>query len=318
MSKYSDVGRDVLRLMRETTPLVEPISIDEAFLDLSGTEKLHKGSAARTLAALAQRIETKIKITVTVGLSHNKFLAKLASGLNKPRGFSVIGERETLSYLTNLPVNKLWGVGKALQGKLQGDGFMEIGDLRTCSEEFLIRRYGSIGRRLYQFSRGQDTRRVDPKRTRKSISSETTFSANLVSSEDLKKRLWPLCENVSARAKSSDLSGSVVTLKLKTGNFKIQTRSRTLPNPTQLAEVIWHYASYLLEHEVTGTPFRLIGVGLSGLQLGKEGDPMDLADPEGSHRKKVENTMDQVRARFGANSILKGRTFSETSRPRKG
>ena len=107
-------------------------------------------------------------------------------------------------------------------------------------------------------------------------------------------------------------------MKLKTGNFKIRTRSRTLPNPTQLAEVIWHYSSYLLELEATGTPFRLIGVGLSGLQLGQEGDPMDLADPQGTHRKKVENTMDQVRARFGADSILKGRTFSETSRPRKG
>lgn len=317
MAKYAEVGRAVRELMLSTTPLVEPISIDEAFLDLSGTEKLHKGSAARTLAGLASRIEREVGITVTVGLSHNKFLAKIASDLDKPRGFSVIGQGETLEFLATQPVSKLWGVGRALQNRLTRDGFTEIGDLRGCSEDFLVKKYGSIGRRLSRFSRGEDSRRVDPQSNRKSISSETTFFENLADPQALKDRLWPLCEKVAYRAKTSDLSGGVVTVKLKTGDFRIRTRSRTLPNPTQLAEVIWRYASDLLEREATGTPFRLIGVGLSSLGPGIEADPPDLADPDAGRRKVVEQTMDSVRARFGAEAIRKGRTLSRTSRPQR-
>jgi len=318
MAKYSRVGRAVRELMLEVTPLVEPISIDEAFLDLSGTEKLHKGSAARTLAGLARRIEADIGITVTIGLSHNKFLAKIASDLDKPRGFAVIGRAETLDFLDRQPVAKLWGVGRALQQRLQRDGFDRIGDLRACSEDFLTNRYGAIGGRLYRFSRGEDSRRVDPESGRKSISAETTFSENLAAPDDLKRRLWPLCEKVAARAKAAGLAGGVVTVKLKTSDFRIRTRNRTLPNPTQLAETIWHYGCDMLEREATGTPFRLIGIGLGHLGPGIEADPLDLADPDGPRRKAVEQTMDTVRARFGTDAIGKGRSFSGTSRPRRG
>jgi DNA polymerase-4 len=318
MAKYQQVGRAVRALMLETTPLVEPISIDEAFLDLSGTEKLHKGSAARTLAGLAKRIESDIGITVTVGLSHNKFLAKIASDLDKPRGFAVIGRGETLDFLDHQPVSTIWGVGRALQQRLQRDNFTRIGDLRACSEDFLVKRYGSIGRRLYRFSRGEDSRRVDPRSARKSISAETTFSENLAALDELKNRLWPLCEKVAARAKAAELAGGVVTIKLKTADFRIRTRNRTLPNPTQLAETIWQYGCNLLEREATGTMFRLIGVGLSHLGPGEGADPPDLADPDGVRRKAVEQTMDSVRARFGAGAIGKGRTFSGTSRPPRG
>jgi DNA polymerase-4 len=318
MAKYQEVGRAVRALMLDTTPLVEPISIDEAFLDLSGTEKLHKGSAARTLAGLARRIEDVIGITVTVGLSHNKFLAKIASDLDKPRGFSVIGREETLNFLDHQPVSKLWGVGRALQQRLERDRFNLIGDLRACSEDFLVKRYGSIGGRLYRFSRGEDSRRVDPQSARKSISAETTFSENLATLDDLKKRLWPLCEKVADRAKAADLAGGVVTVKLKTSDFRIRTRNRTLPNPTQLAETIWLYGCNLLEREATGTSFRLIGIGLSQLCPGTEADPPDLADPDGGKRKAVEHSMDSVRARFGTGAIAKGRTFRGTSRPRQG
>ena len=317
MSKYQQVGRAVRALMLETTPLVEPISIDEAFLDLSGTEKLHKGSAARTLAKLAKRIESDIGITVTIGLSHNKFLAKIASDLDKPRGFAVIGHRETLEFLDCQPVSTLWGVGRALQQRLQRDSFNRIGDLRSCSEDFLVKRYGSIGQRLFRFSHGEDSRRVNPQSARKSISAETTFSENLAALDDLKNRLWPLCEKVAARAKAADLAGGVVTIKLKTGDFRIRTRNRTLPNPTQLADTLWHYGCDLLEREATGTMFRLIGIGLSHLGPGVEADPPDLADPDGARRKAVEQTMDSVRARFGPDAIGKGRSFSGTSRARR-
>ena len=318
MAKYQRVGREVRALMLETTPLVEPISIDEAFLDLSGTEKLHKGSAARTLAGLAKRIHSDIGITVTVGLSHNKFLAKIASDLDKPHGFAVIGRAETLEFLDHQPVSAIWGVGKALQQRLQRDSFTRIGDLRGCSEEFLIKRYGSIGQRLHRFSRGEDARRVDPRSNRKSISAETTFSENLATLDDLKHRLWPLCEKIAARAKAAELAGGVVTVKLKTGDFRIRTRSRTLPNPTQLAEIIWQYGCDLLAREATGTSFRLIGIGLSHLGPDAGADPLDLADPDAGRRKAVEQTVDSVRARFGTDAIGKGRTFRGTSRPRRG
>ena len=318
MEKYARVGAEVRALMLDVTPLVEPLSIDEAVLDLSGTERLHKGSPARTLARLARRIEDEIGITATVGLSHNKFLAKIASDLDKPRGFAVIGRAETLSFLERRPVSMLWGVGRALQKRLERDGFAEIGNLRACSEDFLVGRYGAIGHRLYRFSRGDDSRRVDPAGERKSVSAETTFAENLAAPDALRERLWPLCEKVALRARACDIAGSVVTLKLKTANFRVLTRSRTLPNPTQLAEIIWRTGTTLLDREAAGTPYRLIGIGLSQLVPGAAADPPDLADPDAGRLRTIEHMMDSVRARFGGEAILKGRTFAATSRPRRG
>jgi len=315
MAKYQRVGREVRTLMQEATPLVEPLSVDEAFLDLSGTEKLHRGSPARTLARLAARIESEIGVTVTVGLSHNKFLAKIASDLDKPRGFSVIGKAETLDFLDRLPVETIWGVGAVLRRRLQADGFREIGALRRVSEAELIRRYGSIGRRLSRFSRGEDDRRVDPAGGRKSMSAETTFARDLVRRADLEARLWPLCEKVAARAKAAALAGGVVTLKLKTADFRIRTRSRTLPDPTQLAEVIWRNADEMLAREATGTAFRLIGVGLSEFAGADAADPPNLADPNAGRTKVVEHTIDDLRARFGDGAIARGRGLAQAGSP---
>ncbi|MBK18470.1 MAG: DNA polymerase IV [Rhodospirillaceae bacterium] len=320
MAKYSVVGREVRKLMHDTTPLVEPISIDEAFLDLSGTEKLHGGAPAHTLARLADRVENEVGITVTVGLSHNKFLAKIASDLDKPRGFSVVGRSETLGFLDTLPVSKLWGVGKALQRKLHADGFHEIGSLRACSEEFLVERYGSIGSRLSRFSYGNDNRRVDPKGNRKSISSESTFFNDIRSADELIKRLWPLSEKVAARAKAAELSGRVITVKFKTDRFLIRTRRRTLTDPTQLAEVIWRTGADLVKKEARGTAYRLIGIGISDFSPADHADPPDLGNPDGERIKVVEQTIDNVRARFGTDAIKKGRGLKpekndRTSRP---
>lgn len=309
MTKYFVAGQAVRALMQDTTPLVEPISIDEAFLDLSGTEKLHRASPAETLARLAHQIENEIGVTVTVGLSHNKFLAKIASDLDKPSGFSIVGLDETLAFLDRLPVSKLWGVGKELQRKLHADGFNEIGNLRACSEEFLVKRYGSIGNRLHRFSTGDDNRRVDPKENRKSISSESTFSDDIRSSEALIKRLWPLSEKVAARTKTAELSGRVITVKLKTDKFQIRTRRRTLPDPTQLAEVIWQTGADLVRKEAQGDSYRLIGIGISNFSPATYADPLDLGNPDGGRAKLVEQTMDNVRARFGEAAIKKGRGF---------
>jgi DNA polymerase-4 len=314
MAKYARVGREVRALMQETTPLVEPISVDEAFLDLTGTEKLHKGSPARTLAALVRRINDAIGIDASIGLSHNKFLAKIASDAGKPRGFFVVGRAETMDFLADRPVSALWGAGAALCRRLEKDGFRRIGDLRAASEDFLVERYGSIGHRLHRFARGEDSRRVDPTSNRKSVSAETTFSRDLTDPEDLRARLWPLCEKVAKRAKADGIAGAVVTLKLKGADFRIRTRRRTLPHPTQLAERLWRAGEALLTLEADGTRFRLIGIGLSELRPAAEADPPDLAEPDGERIKAVEHAMDTLRARFGDTAISRGRRLATPPR----
>ena len=307
MKKYARVGREVRQLMLETTPLVEPLSIDEAFLDLSGTEKLHGGSAAETLVRFARKADQTLGITVSVGLSYNKFLAKLASDLDKPRGFSVIGRGDALAFLAPRPVGTIWGVGPSLQKTLANDGLLTIGQLRELPEDDLIRRYGAIGKRLSRFSRGLDDRTVEPDAPTKSISAETTFERDLTSGPALSKALWPLCETVSERLKAAELAGRGVTLKLKTADFKIRTRSRMTDSPTQLADVIFRAASQLLKPEADGTAYRLIGVGVTSLEGATNADPPDLLDPDATRRAEVERAIDHVRKKLGKASIGKGR-----------
>ena len=307
MKKYGVVGMAVREMMRNVTPLVEPISIDEAFLDLSGTERLHEASPAKTLARLAADIRAELGITVTVGLSHNKFLAKLASGLNKPDGFTVIGKQETVSFLAEQPVSSIWGVGKVFQRRLERDGITLIGQLQGYDETELARRFGAMGSRLARLSHGRDNRSVIPGSGRKSLSSETTFSEDITDVVKLKRVLWHQTERVSAGLKRENIGGRTVTLKLKNARFAIRTRSRTLPHPTQLADVIFATAAPLLEKEADGTPYRLLGVGLSEFELADHCDPIDLADPDAERRKQVETTVDDLRARFGRGAIGKGR-----------
>ncbi len=309
MAKYSAVGKEVRALMRETTPLVEPLSIDEAFLDLSGTDKLHHGSPARTLARLVNRIKREIGVTASIGLSYNKFLAKVASDLDKPLGFAVIGRKEAVGFLAKRSVSTIWGVGKALKEKLRSDGITTIGQLQASDEEKLVARYGVIGRRLHGFSRGQDDRTVSPHSRAKSVSAESTFNEDLRDSRALAKRLWPLCEKVAKRLKADELAGGRITLKLKTRDFRILTRSRTLAAPTQLAETLYRTAQPLLEKEANGTRFRLIGIGAGELTDADEADPADLLDPKAGQRAAVEHAIDAVREKLGNKAILKGRSL---------
>ncbi|MHA1567283.1 MAG: DNA polymerase IV [Alphaproteobacteria bacterium] len=307
MAKYVAVGHQIRNLMQATTPLVEPISIDEAFLDLTGTQKLHNGSPAHTLLLLVRRIEQDIGITVSVGLSHNKFLAKLASDQNKPRGFTVIGRAETADFLDALPIRKMWGVGQVLHRRLKADGIATIGQLRHLPEATLVKRYGSIGRRLYYFSRGQDDRRVKPLPGAKNVSTETTFNEDVADLTELQRRLWRLCESLAKRLKAKDLAGRTVTLKLKTSAFRAISRSHSLPHPTQLADTLYREGCQLLRGPVDGTRFRLLGIGVSHLHPAVDADPLDLADPQAAHRKKVEAAIDAVRDRLGTDAIGKGR-----------
>lgn len=311
MAKYRAAGQRIREMMRELTPLVEPLSIDEAFLDLSGTEALHGGPPARTLAALAQRIESELALTASIGLSYNKFLAKIASDLDKPRGFAVIGRAEAQDFLAARPVSIIWGVGKALERRLARDGIHRIGDLRRFDEAGLLARYGAVGRRLYRFARGEDDRRVDPDAPTKSISAETTFEQDLSALDPLLAQLWPLCETVARRLKRAGLAGRGVTLKLKTADFKLLTRSRRLGDPSCLAEVLYRNAAALLEQEADGRRFRLIGVGAHDLVDGTLADPPDLLDPARLRQVRAQTAIDLVRAKLGDGAIRRGRGWNE-------
>jgi len=309
MAKYAAAGQQVRALMRAATPLVEPLSIDEAFLDLSGTQAVHGGSPARTLAKLVLEIERAVGVSASIGLSYNKFLAKTASDLDKPRGFAAIGRAEAMDFLAPRPVGMIYGVGRALEAKLRRDGIATIGDLRRVEEAALVRRYGAIGRRLYGFSRGRDDRKVDPDQQTKSVSSETTFAIDTGDPATLSHALWPLCEDVARRLKKKGLAGRRVTLKLKTAGFRSMTRSRTLAAPAAYAEEIYRAALPLLEREAGGQEFRLIGVGAEELcEAGVAAQP-DLLDPGAARRAKVESAIDEVRRKLGPSAIAKGRSL---------
>ena len=312
MEKYQKASYQIRDLMREYTPLVETLSIDEAFLDLRGTDRLHGGPPAQSLVQLVNRIEEDIGITVSVGLSHNKFLAKLASDLDKPRGFSIIGAAETLTFLADLPVNTIYGIGKAMQKKLSRDGIRTIGQLQNMDERDLVARYNSVGLRLARLSRGQDSRKIVPQSVAKSISSETTFNEDLATFGALEKYLWALSERTAERCKRKNMAGTTIVLKLKTSSFTILTRNRAIPDPTQLADTIFSVGKTLLTQllaEKPGIKFRLIGIGVAGLVDGTHADPPDLADPDKSRRKAAEQAMDNLRDKFGRGAIKKGRSL---------
>jgi DNA polymerase-4 len=316
MEKYARNGRAIREMMRTVTPLVEPLSIDEAFLDLGGTERLHHAPPALTLARLARRIEDEVGLTVSIGLSYNKFLAKLASDLDKPRGFAVIGRAEALDFLADRPVSAIWGVGRSLQAKLHADGLTQIRDLRAQEEDVLVSRYGSIGHRLSAFAHGRDERRVDPDGPTKSISAETTFDDDIATFDELKPVLWRLTERVSKRLKTAGLCAGGVTLKLKAADFKIRTRSHRLTQPTPTAESLYRAAIALLERECDGTPYRLIGIGAQDLRTDR-GDGTDLFATEAEQRfRRIEAVIDSVRERLGPDSIVKGRSLPQRPRNR--
>ena len=311
MEKYAAVSQQVRALMQDLTPLVEPISIDEAFMDLAGTERLHGMGAAKVLARFAARVEHELGITVSIGLAANKFLAKIASDLDKPRGFAVLGQGEAAAFLAARPVSLIYGVGKVAAQRLAKDGFRMIADLQKADERDLMRRYGAEGLRLSRLARGIDVRVVDPVRERKSVSAENTFERDIASFRPLEKRLWAAAEEVSDRLKEKQIAGSTVTLKLKTSDFRILTRARSLGNPTQLAGTIFNAARDMLSREINGTRYRLLGVGVSALTEADGADPADLIDHNAGRRAAAERAVDRVRRKFGADAMVKGLTLDD-------
>lgn len=310
MEVYAAVSRQVRAMMEAMTPAIEPLSLDEAFLDLSGTARLHGAPPAVMLARLLRRMETELGISGSVGLSHNKFLAKIASDLDKPRGFSVIGRAETADFLRDKPVRIIWGVGSATQGALERAGIRTIADLLRWDRQDLVARFGQTGERLWHLARGEDARPVQRDHTVKSISKETTFHDDTADPDILDGHLWRLAEQVSDRSKARGLAGRTVTLKLKRADFAQITRRHALAEPTQSADRLYREARALFDAAGARGPFRLIGVGLADLAPAGAADlTQDLLDPGAARRMAAERATDAIRARFGRDAIIKGRSL---------
>jgi DNA polymerase IV len=306
MDLYAREGRAIRALMQALTPLVEPVSIDEAYLDLSGTDLLHGAPPAVTLAKFQSQVETQTGLTVSIGLSSNKFLAKTASDLDKPRGFAVLAPEDVPEVLWSRPVGFLHGVGPAFVKTLNRDGYMTIGDLAAADFGVLQARYGDSGARVAAMAIGKDSRRVDPESERKSISSETTFNTDLRDLADLEPILFRLCTQVGERTRASQCSGRVVTLKLRTTAFKAITRRITLVEPTATGRIVFEAAKPLLLAELSKGPFRLIGVGLSDLSAPQDADHGDLMNASAPRKAALERALDQVKAKYGKGAVKSG------------
>ncbi len=310
MQDYVAASRDIRAMMEELTPAVEPLSLDEAFMDLSGTARLHGAPPAVMLARLVRRMKTELGLTGSIGLSHNKFLAKVASDLDKPRGFSVIGKAETAGFLHDKPVRLIWGIGPAAQESLGQAGIRTFSDLLRWEREELSARFGAMGDRLWHLARGQDRRRVSSHEPIKSISNETTFNEDTSNPDLLDGHLWRMAEKVSDRAKAKGIAGRVVTLKLKRADHRGLTRQHALRDATQLADTIYRTARALFDQVGDQGPYRLLGCGISQLVSENEADKSaDLLDPGAARRGGAERATDAIRRKFGSDAILKGRAL---------
>ena len=314
MAKYAGVAREIRALMFELTPLVEPLSIDEAFLDLAGCEPAHGMSAAEVLAHFARRVEQRIGVTVSVGLSYCKFLAKLGSDLDKPRGFAFIRREEAIERLRPLPIGRLWGVGKVAEARFQKLGFTRIGDLQRLDETTAAARLGDEGSRLWRLAHGIDNRKVSLERETKSLSAEVTFENDVGDPAELERTLLRLSEKVARRLKSAGLSAGGVTLKMRMPDFRLRTRTRSGMPPTQMSMRLFAAARALLQREPPGERYRLIGIGAADLRDGAEADAFDLAEGDRSREKARESAIDHLREKFGSAAIQRGLAFT----PEKG
>lgn len=310
MDAYVEASRAIRKMMEDLTPAIEPLSLDEAFLDMTGTARLHGAPPAVMLAHLVRRMKTELGLTGSIGLSHNKFLAKVASDLDKPHGFSIIGAAETTDFLRDKPVRLIWGVGAVTRASLDKAGIRTFSDLLRWEQTDLVARFGSMGDRLWHLARGQDHRRISANAPVKSISKETTFNDDTSDRDILDGHIWRLSEQVADRAKARDIAGRVVTLKLKRSDFKSLTRRVSLTDPTQLADRIYRHARALFDQLDDKGPFRLIGCGISELTTAEGADLAgDLLDPDATKRSRAERATDTIRNRYGARAIVKGRAL---------
>jgi len=307
-AKYSAEGRRIRAMMQDLTPLVQPLSIDEAALDLRGTEALHRAPPAAVVAALALRVEREVGVTISIGLAANRLMAKLAAERDKPRGFAVIGAGEAAGFLAPLPVGTLPGIGPAAERRLHAMGVTRLGQLAALDDRAALARLGPDGPSLAARARGEDDRAVHTERETKSISAETTFDADLRAMEELEAPLWHLCEKLGRRLAAQGFAAGGVVLKLKTARFEQRTRNARLAAATQVPETIFAAARPLLAKEADGTAFRLIGIGAQPLVAPDAADAGDLADPEAPRRAARWRAMEALRGKFGEGAVAPGRS----------
>ena len=312
-AKYSAAARQVRALMGELTPLMQPLSIDEAAMDLAGTDALHGAPPAAVLARFASRVEAEIGITVSIGLASNRLLAKIAAGRDKPRGFSVLG-RDAAAVLAPEGVGLLPGVGPVFERRLRAVGITQIAHLQALGDREARARLGDDGPSLVRRARGEDVRLVHIDSASKSISAETTFDADLADLAGLERHLWRMAEKLGRRLREKQLAAGGIVLKLKTARFASRTRNTRLPGPTQLPELLFRAGQTLLAREADGTAFRLIGIGANPLVPGADADRGDLADPDAAKRQARWQAVEALRAKFGDAAIVAGRSLSDPKR----
>lgn len=308
MAHYQNVSKTIKQMMLALTPLVQSLSIDEAFLDLSGTEKLHGKPAAVVLAEFQAEIYKTVGITVSIGLGANKSLAKIASDQDKPHGFFVLGASDAKDWLAAQPVSIIFGLGKVSTAHLQARGITTCKDIQNIDLQHLRAILGNDAERIYDLAHGIDPREVIPHQKAKSVSSETTFSAN---ERDLDKLLViaeQQSQRVSKSLKDKNLTGRTVTLKLKTASHKIKTRSVTLPQPTQMAFRIFETVKSILEKEIDGQiSYRLLGVGVGVTDLPVEAELFQDTDDTIQKQEKLERALDQLHSKLGDVKVTSGR-----------
>ena len=306
--KYVPESERIFGMVGELTPLVQTLSLDEAWIDLSGTERLNGGPPALQLVRLQKRIEDETGLTVSIGLAPNRFLAKMASEMDKPRGFSVVGVTEAQAVLAPRPVTALPGVGPVFGKTLRSDGYRIIGDLAAADPRDLVKQYGDHGLRLHDLSHARDRRRVDPEHDRKGMSAETTFNEDLTDREALEAELWPLCEKLASKARRDGVASRVIVLKLRRTDFKILTRRVTVPEPVQTARALFAAGRELMKPEL-GRPYRLIGIGMADVQDAE--DAPVLFDTVETRNLKTETAIDRLRDKFGRDAVMAGRALKD-------
>lgn len=308
MHHYAEVSAQIRAIFERYTPLIEPLSLDEAFLDATASERLF-GSSVAIGRRIKQDIRRELQLVASVGVAPNKFLAKVASDLEKPDGFTVVPPERVQAFLDPLPVSRLWGVGQATNQVLAAQGLHTIADLRRRGEAYLLEQFGRTGAHLWDLAHGVDERAVVPEREAKSISHETTFDRDIADAAALRDCLRHLTEAVAMRLRSSELMARTVFIKVRYHDFTTLSRSLTLRQPTDTTQTLWQAVASLFEQRLPKAlpPVRLLGMGVSGLEApaAEQGDL--FAAETTAQQRRVDDVADRIRARFGAASLRRGR-----------
>ena len=315
MSHYAQMGRQIREILLSFTPLVEPLSLDEAFLDVAGCETLF-GSAAEIAALIKARVKSETGLTASVGVAPNKFLAKLASDHGKPNGLVVVAPDRVGEFLEPLPVGRIWGVGKKAEKRLNALGIQTVGQLARLSEPDLVANFGELGEHFRQLANGNDGRRVVPDREAKSISTETTFAKDISDRQLLRDWLLDLTDQLAARLRHAGLRARTVELKIRSSDFRTRHRAQALPEATNATDLLWQTAKAILEQGLTREmlPLRLLGVGATRL-TGEAAAQRSLFDAaERDRQKSLDQTVDAIRKQFGSTSVRRGASFGRSDR----